>query len=31
MIDFRKSSHSGGEHSDCVEIAAGEREEIEQA
>ena len=31
MIDFRKSTYSGGSNTDCVEVAAGSREQIEQA
>ncbi|MCO5999524.1 DUF397 domain-containing protein [Actinoallomurus rhizosphaericola] len=29
MIDFRKSTYSGGSNTDCVEVAAGSRDEIE--
>ena len=29
MIDFRKSTRSGGANTDCVEVAAGERDEFE--
>ncbi|MEV5704696.1 DUF397 domain-containing protein [Actinoallomurus sp. NPDC052274] len=31
MTDFRKSTYSGGGNSDCVEVAASARDEIEQA
>jgi hypothetical protein len=31
MIDFRKSTYSGTQGGDCVEVAVGGRQEIEQA
>jgi hypothetical protein len=29
VIDFRKSSYSGGANTDCVEVGVGERDEFE--
>lgn len=31
MSTWKKSTHSGGANTDCVEVLAGERDEIEQA
>jgi hypothetical protein len=31
MIDFRKSTYSGTQGGDCVDVATGERDEFEQA
>jgi hypothetical protein len=28
VIDFRKSTYSGGENTDCVEVATGTREDF---